>query len=284
MAKASWTPRRALHFPKQDTRRRYVSYERDLWLLAHVRMPFLRRMRSAQMSKHEWLLTTPLRKRQYTLQFHHWEYFKKSSRRRPQHTYTHRPDFQDRPAPTLPAPEPLSEEPESDIVQGDSESVHTPWLHENEAQSTEHTPIPQGSVTKGRVTIAESLALLHQPIGSTPPVVGEYRNKLSHCRTNAGFNLEVLPEMLFDGTSTLSPSMPQDTPVYNLLTTIAEESQPPSLSGTGRLPAVSANSTDTLSLSSSESGDNGLHVLMDVDPFVYAAVTGHRQLGFETRH
>lgn len=83
---------------------------------------------------YEGLLTAPFSKRQYTLQFKHWHYCERSSRRRPLHTDS------DPPAP-LSIPDIPSERPTHGIKPRDINHSPSPVISEREAQPDTHAPI-----------------------------------------------------------------------------------------------------------------------------------------------
>jgi hypothetical protein len=225
------------------------------------------------------LLTAPFSKRQYTLQFKHWRYYKKSSRRRrPLHTDS------DPPAP-LSIPDIPSERPTRCIKPRDISHSPSPVISEREAQPDIHVPIAGQPFSEGCSFIVEPPAQPHLLAGTTLSTVNEYQYKASPQGIECMIEDEMHSDELSEGPAPPNLCVVSDDPKSRLLFVIDEEDLPtPSLTRAGRNSTDDSSSLDCTNLSSLGSGSNEVHVLMDVDDFGYAATSYYSQVGNEFRN
>jgi hypothetical protein len=227
---------------------------------------------------YEGLLTVPFSKRQYTLQFKHWRYYKKSSRRRPLHTDS------DPPAP-LSIPDITSERPTHGIKPRDINHSPSPVISEREAQPNTHAPIAEQPLSEVRPFIVEPSAQPPLPAGTTLSTVNKYQYKASPRGIERMTEDEIYSDELSEGPAPLSLRVALDNPKSRLLFVIDGEDLPtPSLTSASRISIDDSSSLDSANLSSFGSGSNEVHVLMDVDDFGYAATSYHSQVGTEFRN
>jgi hypothetical protein len=219
---------------------------------------------------YEGLLTAPFSKRQYTLQFKHWRYYKKSSRRRPL------PTDSDSPAPLSISDIP-SERPAHGIKPRDINHSPSPVISEREAQPDTHAPTAGQPFSGVRPFIVEPPAQPPLSAGTTLSTVNEYQYKASPQGIERMTEDEMHSDELSEGPTPLDLRVVPDDPKSRLFFVISEEDLPtPSLTRASRTSTDDSSSLDCANLSSFGSGSNEVHVLMD-----YAATSYHPQVGTE---
>jgi Clr5 domain len=227
---------------------------------------------------YENLLTAPFSKRQYTLQFKHWHYYKKSSRRRPL------PTDSDPPTP-LSIPDIPSEKPTHGIKPRDINPSPSPVISEREAQPDTHAPIAGQPFSEVHLFIMEPPAQPPLSAGTTLSTVNEYQYKAPPQGIELMMEDEIHSDELSEGPAPLSLCVVPDDPKSRLLFAIDEEDLPnPSLTRTSRTSTDDSSSLDCVNLSSFGSGSNEVHALMNVEDFGYAATSYHSQVGIEFRN
>jgi hypothetical protein len=218
---------------------------------------------------YEGMLTAPFSKRQYTLQFKHWHYYKKSSRHRPLRTDS------DPPAP-LPIPDIPFERPTHGIKPRDINHSPSPVISEREAQPDTHAPIAGQPFSEVRPFIVEPPAQPHLLAGTTLSTVNEYQYKASPQGIQRMIEDEMRSDELSEGPAPLNLRVASDDPKSRLLFVIDEEDLP----APSRTSTDDSSSLDCANLSSFGSGGGEVHVLMDVDDFG----SYHSQVGTEFRN
>jgi Clr5 domain len=202
---------------------------------------------------------TGSRKRQYTLQFKHWRYFKNSSRHRLHRIHS------DSAAP-LSIPDIPSGRPTHGVGPRDIDHLPSAVISEREARPDIHLPIAGQSFPEIHPFIVESPTQPHLSAGTTLSTVTEYQDKVSAQGTAITIEDEIHPNKLSESLASLNLRVAPDDPKTRLLFVIDEEDLPtPSLSRTSRPSTDDSSGLDSTSLSSFGSGSNEVHLLMDVD-------------------
>ena len=227
---------------------------------------------------YEDFLTAPFSKRQYTLQFNHWHYYKKSSRRRPLPTESD-------PLTPLSIPDIPSEKPIHGIKPRDINPSPSPVISKREAQPDIHAPIAGQPFSEVHPFIMESPAQPPLSVGTTLSTVNKHQYKVPPQGIERMIEDEIHSDELSEGPARLNLCVVPDDPKSRLLFAIDEEDLPnPSLTRASRTSTDDLISLDYVNLSSFGSGSNEVHALMNVEDFGYAATSYHSQVGIEFRN